>query len=365
MSIIKEAVDMPMYSRFGKSQASLTDLALLEKGRPKRDPPKNTKISSVISTQKDLEKTLAQVAAELAADSREEKSKKIQSSHSAVFLAVSREQRDWTAKLSDAPPPTHYTPNLKWVKPKTGRNIQLRPTTTLSRPRQVLLSSCVSEQTFTCKYAQKAADGAAIGKPGGKGLKQVPLSEYEKALTAREVETKDSYYPETSLRPPTFRISKQLPRKANPPSESSEERFNTLDFPTVYTGAKRVKTPNFEQSLGRREMFISDNLDEIYDYRFEYTRDRSNSGVPNFSKMSPRHLPPATTVPESPSLEKILKGLNKVLPRTHVPTLNMMTLTQRPDTAARVWDSVPKSAATTSRGWSLPGTAGSKKRPAA
>jgi hypothetical protein len=50
MSIIKEAVDMPMYSRFGKSQASLTDLALLEKGRPPRDPPKNTKISSVFDT---------------------------------------------------------------------------------------------------------------------------------------------------------------------------------------------------------------------------------------------------------------------------------------------------------------------------
>ena len=230
----------------------------------------------------------------------------------------------------------------------------------------MFLSSCVSEQTFTCKYAQKAADGTSIEKTEGKGQKQVPLSEYEKALTAREVEVKDSYYPEATTKPPSFRISKQLPRKTAIPSESSEERFSMIDyFPTVYTGSKRVKTPNFEQTLGRRDIFVSDNLDEIYDYHFECTRDRSNSGVPIFSKMSPRHLPSAHPAPESPAFEKILKGIVKVLPRTHVPTLNMMTLTDRPDTAARVWDSVPKSAASTRRGWSLPGTAASKKRPAA
>lgn len=294
-----------------------------------------------------MAQALDEVTKELEAEAKAKKSRK--QPQSAVFLSVSRTQRDHIYKQTNQenPAPNQYFPTQVLLRPRTAVNLAFRPPKTDPRPRRLTLGTCVSDETLICKFAQKAIDGRPLSRRNPSiPQKTVLLGEYQAAVTERT-----ELFNQTAPAPkvPVLDFSRQTPRTDYNPKDVSEARFESYNyFPEPYTGAKRVPTTDFRKGLSRKDIFIANQVDEVYDYDPEQTKRRVNAGLLDFSKLSPRSQQRPPIGPESPDFLKLQHAYYRSLPRTHVKSFSIAKQISRPSTAKTVASVVsPRSAVTT------------------
>ena len=335
MEQISEAMHMPMYSRYGKAQASFVNIPVISPRRALHKPkPHRQQMDSVTATQGKIATIIQQMMTyeEQKQDSQLRHGKK---TLSAAFLTVSRQQRDQTQKPTntETPGPTKYYPNEALIRPKTTNNHRMRVPTTSPRPRILPLAPCLSEGNLTCKYAKKAYHGVIVGKGQSPppGTHTVPAEEHHKGPTDEEADLAATGQLSSAR---TFSFEKQTPRKGIGMMTVSDSRFDTINhFPVPYTGSKRVYTADFRKATSRKDMFVADQVDGVYDTHPERCKARTDVCLLDYSKMSPRVSVSPKFVPESPNFDRIEKGYQLVLPRSHVAKVNIGKMSPRPGTA--------------------------------
>lgn len=347
MQELKDAMDMPMFSRYGKAQATFLSVHIPGVRRAPKPPPPRQKLEDVTNTQNDLIEALDEVTKELESEAKVKKQRK--QPQSAVFLAVSRGQRDHIYKQTsqDNPAPNQYFPTQVLVRPRTAVNLAFHPPQTIPKPRRLTLGSCVSDETLICKFAQKAIDGRPMSKrdPSAQ-LKTVNLSDYRAAVTER-TELFSLTLPASKV--PVVDFARQTPRGNTNPKDVCEARFESFNcFPENYSGSKRVPTADFKKAISRKDFLIANQLDEIYDYDSEQIKQRTNVGLMDFTKMSPRSHHRPRIGPESPDFLKLQHAYYRSLPRTYIKSFYIAKQTSRPETAKSTRSVVsPRSAVTT------------------
>lgn len=247
----------------------------------------------------------------------------------------------------DDPAPNQYFPSQTLVRPRTANNFTLQPPRTTSRSRRVTLGSCVSEDALICKYVQKAIDGHPIPRRDPTApRKTVLLDEYQQAVTEHGELFVNT---ETNVQVPVLDFSRVSGRKQHTHKDVCEARFESFNyFPESYSGSRKVPSTNFSKSTSRKDIFVANQVDEIYDYDMEKVLKRVNLGTLDFSKISPRSTKPPEAGPESPDFPVLQHAYKRSLPRTYVKTPNIQKQTSRPGTAKTVGSMAsPRSAVTT------------------
>ena len=290
---------------------------------------------------------LDEVTKELESQAKAKKQQK--PPQSAVFLSVSRGQREHIYKqtIQDNPAPNQYFPTQTLVRPRTAVNLAFRPPQTIPKPRRLTLGSCVSDETLICKFAQKAIDGRPVPKRISSAKQRtVVLSEYQAAVTER-TELFSLTLPANKV--PVVDFSRQTPRGSTNAKDVCEARFESFNcFPDSYSGSKRVPTADFRKAISRKDFLIANQVDEMYDYDSEQIKQRTNVGLLDFTKMSPRSHNKPVLGPESPDFLKLQHAYYRSLPRTYVKSFNIAKQISRPDTAKTTRSGVsPRSAVTT------------------
>ena len=205
----------------------------------------------------------------------------------------------------------------------------------------------MSEDALICKYVQKAIDGRPIPKRDPSAPKRTVLfDEYRQAITDRGELFVNT---QSSAQIPTVDFTKTSGRKDTNQKDVCEARFESFNyFPGSYSGSHRVPSTDFSKSTSRKDIFIANQVDEIYDYDVEKVKKRVDLGTVDFSKMSPRNVKLMEGGPESPDFPKLQIAYKRSLPRTHVKTFEIRKQTSRPETAKTTTTiASPRSAVTT------------------
>lgn len=306
---------MEMYSRYGKATASMVYMPNFH--------PVITAKQKPLRVQMDAAKLAALV------ESFAQQNQSASPTHSAAsvklspaFSAVSRQQRANNLKPTyvDNPAPTHYSPKADLTHPRTVAVPRMKKDRTRPRGKLVTLGSCCSEETLTCRFALKTTTGGPLSKRPAT-QKTISLEDFQQKV----VKTDPSPLPSSLRLRPNLSFSKQTPRKS-PPNFMSEVSLDTS------SPARHVSSPTFVKMQGRRDMFIADQIDEIYDSHPERLKMR-NICLLDYSKMTPRNEERTLLSPDSPDFPLLLKGYRVCLPHMHVPSVHMAKCASRPATS--------------------------------
>ena len=307
MDLWSGALRMEMYSRYGKATAAVMHMPVLrqgvqEKHKPVRVQLDNDKIAEMVQR-------VLQKEEETASPSKA----KVQVRPSPAFTAVSRQQRAdiSTPSYVEAPGPAHYSPKADLTHPRSGARYRMQPVTTSPREKLVTLGSCYSPDTFICRFASKAATGKPLNKR--------PV--VHRTISLRDFQRNANSTPLLPSRSalilrPNLSFTKQTPRKyqINTTSEFTD---------TSLVSSRHITTADFGKMQGRRDMFISDQIDGVYDAQPEKFRVRTDICLLDFGKMTARSEKTTSKIPDSPAFPLLQQGYQVSHPHTRVPAVHM------------------------------------------
>lgn len=320
MEPLSGTMRMEMYSRYGKATAAMVHM-------PAFHPVISTK-QKPVRVQMDAARLAALVeSVSLQNQSSSPSRFAAPIRPSPAFSAVSRQQRANNLKPScvETPSPTHYSPKADLTHPRTVAGCRMHRVPTCPRGQIVTLGSCWSEGKLMCRFARKTATGEPLAKRPAT-QKTISLQDFQRTAVPTDL----SPLPSSLYLRPNLSFSKQTPRKypLNPTSQSEESPRSPE------TASRHVSSPYFDKMQGRRDMFIADQIDEIYDSHPEKVKLRTDICLLDYTKMTPRSGKRANVLPDSPDFPLLQQGYKAVLPHTHVPSIHMGKLAARPVTCS-------------------------------